>query len=1669
MKRFLIGACIGAAACGAWAQALPSVWVDVPFGTYSAAYAGGSSYEAGTFTVAGSGNDMWGAANDGGRFVFQPLLGDCEVIANVKRPTDAGLGSNARAGVLLRQQNNRGSLHMLFARLRGDDTTNIGRVSASGRLALGANPTAKSENGHVAEWMLMRLVRQGDTVRAYLNTNAVWELYHTLTVPMGEAVNAGLFVSRHSASANPLMTNDFDTVTVQPLVSVQTNAAGGVEVAWVTDLPGIDAAWAAGYTYQVTRTPDGGTPEAVAQDLATAAWTDDAPQAGVLYRYSVTAVPLPDEPLTPPANALIGTSGPVRLPHALDNLMSGLDQGLFAGYYAPTGAALPSLTRVESSTANVAAAQPEGFTNNFRTAFNASLQVETTDIYTFFSQWDDGVRLTVGDALVMDNWYGGAYEASSAPVWLEAGRCYPVRVDYYQNTGGRACTLAWRRAGDPAVTAAVPASAFAPVPLPWRHESIGDVTFNGNADFDLDTGAVTVTAAGNALTNGADACHLVSQAVAGDFDLTVRLDSLTGDSPERRAGVACRADLTSGAAGLALVAVPDVTTYDVVVLTRAAAGAVPAETTLATGVATGDPLWLRLTRVGLAVTARYSADGVAWTTAGTGLVPAAFNAQACLLASSADPASAATAVFGAVTAAAPAAASLAPTEDAYVRSDNLNYGAATEIVCKRDAGSTQRETFLRFDVAGYTGVRSAVLRLYVQNRPPVGTPIDVTVRALTDLDWDEMAVTWNNAPGGLPMPTVFLAPDDPQVVTRVTVPATGAYLEADVTPAVQAAAGSGDLTLDLFSMLPHATPVSFASKEHATPALRPALIVSYEVPQRVTTDSGPAAGEVTVQWAAFPQATAYRVYRADNVDGAYAQTGSDTAERRFKDASLTVGQTYFYKVAAVTPSGETPLSAAVAGTAAASVATLSVDEDAHVNGGASANMNYGSSATLTIKYNATDQNYHREAYLLFNDITGLAHVARAVLKVVPTTASPGDPATIPVQFIRMPSNDWSEATVTFNNPPPGYPPPTPRLTSEPESDRVTVPATAVGATMAVDVTEIVRKAARVNADSRLSIGVIRLDNTGSFNLSLASSEHGTAAYRPKLEYVLGRPVAPDVATGNGYAALSWPPYRGATGYVVRRADAAAGPYVTLTNTADTAFKDLTADEGTLHFYTLAAVTVGGESEVSLPARARVLALERRYPVADTYIESNGGATETTNHGNDQTLNLKVAPRREDFFKFDVTGLADAGTVRFRVCASTPHDDFTSARYVVHYGDFGDWNETGVTYAAPPPNYAPPTVTTGAKGARELARIFYEYPDPAKQYVNYLEADVTDAVRAAAQAGKRYLTIQMTGDDSTFGGDGAAYINIRTKEYGDALRRPVLLCSASPFGAPAGLRAEPRPELPGWALSWRPVNGADHYIVLRQGPQDEAPVVVDGHVTGTSLTDSDPAFWNDRDYTYTVIAVAADGTPSPAAAVTQSLTRSFVVPAAADTFVRAGDYTNTSYAQSALVEIKGDPDLGFQREGFFRFAVTNLPAFASAKLRLRLRLVNTFTDSTVALFETNDTGWVESGEPAPTWNSVLGEGAGRTAVPDAPALIAAFNLQASGYQPGDDMFFDITPQLRAAQARSAETLMVQMVITTLNAQGNIVVQSLQGPDLEAVPALICTVGKRPALGTLMLLH
>ncbi len=71
--------------------------------------------------------------------------------------------------------------------------------------------------------------------------------------------------------------------------------------------------------------------------------------------------------------------------------------------------------------------------------------------YRFTAQSDDGIRLFVDGALVIDQWEDQAGATHTADRDLAAGD-HSLRVEYYENTGGALVHVSWARIDGPAPT-----------------------------------------------------------------------------------------------------------------------------------------------------------------------------------------------------------------------------------------------------------------------------------------------------------------------------------------------------------------------------------------------------------------------------------------------------------------------------------------------------------------------------------------------------------------------------------------------------------------------------------------------------------------------------------------------------------------------------------------------------------------------------------------------------------------------------------------------------------------------------------------------------------------------------------------------------------------------------------------------------------------------------------------------------------------------------------------------------------------------------------------------------------------------------------------------------------------------------------------------------------------
>jgi hypothetical protein len=67
--------------------------------------------------------------------------------------------------------------------------------------------------------------------------------------------------------------------------------------------------------------------------------------------------------------------------------------------------------------------------------------------YRFIATSDDGIRVFVGDQLLINQWHDHAVRVDSAELYLP-GQPHPIRVEYYENTGEAVARLEWFRLAD---------------------------------------------------------------------------------------------------------------------------------------------------------------------------------------------------------------------------------------------------------------------------------------------------------------------------------------------------------------------------------------------------------------------------------------------------------------------------------------------------------------------------------------------------------------------------------------------------------------------------------------------------------------------------------------------------------------------------------------------------------------------------------------------------------------------------------------------------------------------------------------------------------------------------------------------------------------------------------------------------------------------------------------------------------------------------------------------------------------------------------------------------------------------------------------------------------------------------------------------------------------------
>jgi hypothetical protein len=113
--------------------------------------------------------------------------------------------------------------------------------------------------------------------------------------------------------------------------------------------------------------------------------------------------------------------------------------------------------------------------------------------YRVSARFDDGVRVYIGDRLVLDDWREGPLRVVESPALFLAGDV-PVRIEYFERAGGAAVRVDFTPTNPGSVTTPTPAS-----PALWRGEYFGNAALAGSpalvrsdraVDFDWGQGPV---------------------------------------------------------------------------------------------------------------------------------------------------------------------------------------------------------------------------------------------------------------------------------------------------------------------------------------------------------------------------------------------------------------------------------------------------------------------------------------------------------------------------------------------------------------------------------------------------------------------------------------------------------------------------------------------------------------------------------------------------------------------------------------------------------------------------------------------------------------------------------------------------------------------------------------------------------------------------------------------------------------------------------------------------------------------------------------------------------------------------------------------------------------------------------------------------------------------------
>ncbi|HYE05787.1 MAG TPA: S8 family serine peptidase [Planctomycetota bacterium] len=129
-----------------------------------------------------------------------------------------------------------------------------------------------------------------------------------------------------------------------------------------------------------------------------------------------------------------------------------LGEGLAASYFHEIDLTGAALERVDATVDfDWGGGSPDALigVDTFSARWTGEVMAPIDGAVSFITTSDDGVRLWVGDQLIIDNWADHAPTEDIGVVAMVAGQRYPIRMEFYENGGGAVARLAWQGEGLP--------------------------------------------------------------------------------------------------------------------------------------------------------------------------------------------------------------------------------------------------------------------------------------------------------------------------------------------------------------------------------------------------------------------------------------------------------------------------------------------------------------------------------------------------------------------------------------------------------------------------------------------------------------------------------------------------------------------------------------------------------------------------------------------------------------------------------------------------------------------------------------------------------------------------------------------------------------------------------------------------------------------------------------------------------------------------------------------------------------------------------------------------------------------------------------------------------------------------------------------------------------------